>query len=122
VRATAKDKDGLNPLHRALCQPLPRVALTPLERGADATAPDNKGRTPLHRASSEGHFEVIPVVLDRGAETKARDNEVWARGVYEGDQVLPCRLRKFEILRIVASENSLIHVNPFLTRSSYSDP
>jgi hypothetical protein len=75
---TAKDQDGLTPLHRAMCQGLPRVVLTLLEQGADMAAPDYEGRTPLHWTSSKGDLEVIRVLLDRGADTAAQNNDGWS--------------------------------------------
>jgi len=55
---TARDKDGLTPLHVALQSGDMELALLLIEHGADVTA-QKKGRvTPMHLASHNGDMEI----------------------------------------------------------------
>jgi ankyrin repeat protein len=97
---TARDKEGLTPLHHAfgpryvysagfLCKTSQitgrdidgnmslswksvEVIRSLVEHGADAAAQDNNGLTPLHLASSWGHIELACLLVERGADVTAQ--------------------------------------------------
>ena len=70
---TAKDNNGMTPLHWAAHYGQAKVAKVLLAKGADANAEDDDGMTPMHYAAYRGHAEVVKLLLAKGADANARD-------------------------------------------------
>ncbi|MHB9134068.1 MAG: ankyrin repeat domain-containing protein [Armatimonadota bacterium] len=72
---TAKDDNGLTPLHWAAAAGKISVVQLLLDKGADVNAVDTSGRTPLHGAAGNGQKDIIEkLLLPKGAKLDARDN------------------------------------------------
>ena len=73
---SARDDDGLTPLHRGAVNNNPVVTLHLLAAGADPNAPDNQGYTPLHySAAQSGNGRVVARLLAGGADPLAESND-----------------------------------------------
>lgn len=71
---TAKDDNGLTPLHWAATAGKSLAVELLLNKGADVNAVDAGGRTPLHCAAGNGQKDVIEkLLLPKGAKIDARD-------------------------------------------------
>jgi len=73
--ATAQNKDGTTPLHRASERGDVDVARLLIEHGADATAQGMHGRTPLHRASERGDVDVARLLIEHGADATSQNKD-----------------------------------------------
>ena len=67
----ARSKDQRTPLHGALYNGHPNLAVLFLERGADMESRDNFARTALYVASSRGYSDLVRSLIDRGADVNA---------------------------------------------------
>jgi ankyrin repeat protein len=73
--ATAKDKYGSTPLHRAVGSGKEAVARVLLEHGADVTATDRNGWTPSRCAVEQGREDLAHLLIEHGADATAQDNQ-----------------------------------------------
>ena len=78
VNAECKDRKGdsaqvvqWTPLHTAIYEDHPDIALLLLESGADPEARSSQNQTPLCMASFCGHADVVRSLIDRGADLNA---------------------------------------------------
>ena len=70
---SAKDNDGLTPLHWAAVEGHKAMARTLIvEFKADVNAKDNDGWTPLHRAAAGGHQATARTLISYGATRRRR--------------------------------------------------
>ena len=72
-----RGRDGGTPLHAALRNGHPDVALLLLEHNADPNSQDNRDETPLQVASRQGDVEAMKFLIDCRANLRAKnkDNE-----------------------------------------------
>ena len=68
-------RNGGTPLHVALRNGHPEVALFLLQHCAKANAKDSQHQTPLHIASQQGYTEVIRSLITHGVDANAEDRE-----------------------------------------------
>jgi ankyrin repeat protein len=69
------------PLHAAIHNNHPDIALLLLEGGADPEARSSKDQTALCMASSRGHANVVRSLIDRGADLNAKSRDWPAYGL-----------------------------------------
>ena len=70
---SAKNRDGMSPLHRAAVKNYPDIATVLLDSGAAIDQIDERGWTALHVASMSGSTEVARLLLDTGADAERKD-------------------------------------------------
>lgn len=77
LEAPARNEMRVRPLHSAVAQSDPALALYMarrlLEAGASAAATQQGGFTPLHEAALRGHAPLIELLLAHGADPNARN-------------------------------------------------
>ena len=73
---TARDQNGMTPLHGAArYNATPAAVQAQLDRGATLTARDQNGMTPLHGAARyNANPAVVSLLLDRGADPTLHDD------------------------------------------------
>ncbi len=71
-RVSAKDKEGLTPLHFAALYDHKEIAELLIAKGADVNAKDKDGWTPLHET---GKKDVAELLIAKGADVNAKDKE-----------------------------------------------
>ena len=57
----------MTPLHYAIVERQPKMALTLIEEGADVNATDSFGNQPLHLAAMRGYQELMDVFIENAA-------------------------------------------------------
>jgi ankyrin repeat protein len=70
----ARGGKHVTPLHAALEEGHPSVAMLLVDRGADMGSRDTLGQIPLHIASYRGYNEVASLLIDNGADPNAKEN------------------------------------------------
>ena len=72
-QVSARNPDGMTPLHMAAAYGLLDIARCLIENGADANARDKLGNPPLHYCAYGGSRAVAQLLVSRGAEVKVRN-------------------------------------------------
>jgi len=72
-QASARNSDGMTPLHIAAAYGLLDIARCLIENRADVNARDKLGNPPLHYCAYSGSRAVAELLVSRGAEVKVRN-------------------------------------------------